>query len=304
MKKALNNLTIIIPAYNEEEGLAAVLTALVETGKTYGWKIILVDDASTDHTREIASKFEPSIKLIRHRQNSGYGAAIKSGIREADTEWVATCDADGQHRIEDLLLLAQRADDFDAAIGERSKNSHIDLIRLPGKFILRHVARIITGRKIKDFNCGLRVIRKEAMNKIMGLTCDRFSFSTSSLIALIHLNYSVAFVEVKAEKRSGKSTVRQFNDGYETALLMLRLITLFNPLRVFLPISLALIFLGVVYQVSMFFIEGVSIQKSALLLILSGLLGFFFALLQDQVSSLRREISGFSSQTKPPSQNA
>jgi hypothetical protein len=164
---------------------------------------------------------------------------------------------------------------------------------MPGKILLRYIFSLITGHKVKDINCGLRILKRKVMFKIFGLTCDGFSFSTSTTIALLNLGYAVKFIEINAKKRVGKSTVRQFSDGIQTVLLMLRLVTLFNPLRVFLPIAGVLLGLGITYQIVAFFINGITIQKSALLLIICGLMLFLFALQQDQISTLRREIASF-----------
>lgn len=289
----INSLTIIVPAFNEEEGLVATLPVLIKKAKEFGWKIIVVNDASTDNTAKIVERFEPEVKLINHRQNRGYGAAIKSGIRIATTEWIATFDGDGEHKVEDLISLALSVADFDAVIGMRTENPHYSLLRRPGKFILKHICNIIIGKKIYDINCGLRIIKRNALLRIFGLTSDRFSFSTSSTIALINMGYYVKFHKISAGKRIGKSTVRQFKDGFETILLTLRLVTLFDPIRIFMPLALFLISTGVIYQIYEFFSRGLTIEKSAILLIISGLICFFFALQQDQLSSLRREIANF-----------
>jgi glycosyltransferase involved in cell wall biosynthesis len=287
--------TLIIPAFNEEKGLSKLLPEVVARCKPFGWRVIVVDDASRDGTAELVKKFAPEVELMRHRVNLGYGASVKTGVRAAKTEWIATIDSDGQHRVEDLMRLAENTGDYDAVIGERTQRSHVDLVRRPGKFLLRHIANIIVGRRLKDINCGLRIIRRKAMLKVYGLTCDRFSFSTTTLVALLHMRYYVNFVPVTAEKRMGRSMV---NDGADTVMLILRLVTLFDPMRIFLPIAFFLIAIGVVYQLFEFTIYGLHIQKSTMLVVLSGILCFLFALQQDQISSLRRELASFEAAAK------
>lgn len=223
MEKLLNSVTVIIPAFNEQEGLSAILPPLIKKCKELGWNILVVNDASTDNTADIAKGFEPDIRLINHKENLGYGAAVKTGIQAANSEWIATFDADGQHRIEDLMRLAADAEGYDAIIGSRGENSHDNLLRKIGKFFFSHICNMIIGKKIGDINCGLRIIRRKTILKVLSFTCNRFSFSTSSLIALMNMNYRIKFIKIFVTKRIGKSTVRQFRDGFETILLTMRL---------------------------------------------------------------------------------
>ncbi|MFA5039012.1 MAG: glycosyltransferase family 2 protein [Candidatus Omnitrophota bacterium] len=293
MKSDPRTLTVIIPAYNEEKGLAVLLPQLMQKRAQTGWEIIVVNDGSTDGTQKVVKTLAPQALLINHKVNSGYGASIKSGILAARTTWIATVDADGQHRIQDLEKMLDHCDGYDAVIGMRPNSRNSGLLRMPGKFILKAMFRLITGRRIKDINCGLRVIKRKVMCKIFGLACDRFSFSTSTMIALLNFGYAVKFVEIEVQKRLGRSSVRVLSDGMEAILLMLRMVTLFNPFRVFLPVAGFLLLLGLAYQTTAFFIYGFTIQKSALLLIMSGLMLFLFSLQQDQISSLRREVASF-----------
>ncbi|MFH1397333.1 MAG: glycosyltransferase family 2 protein [Candidatus Omnitrophota bacterium] len=303
MDKTINSLTVIIPAYNEEKGIGKVLTQLVAKASECGWNIIVVNDASSDNTAEVVAKFTPSVRLINHRQNLGYGASIKTGIRNSSAEWIATFDADGQHRLEDLEKLTRVTRNFDAVIGIRDSSSKVVMTRFLGKFLLKHVSNLIIGCKLRDINCGLRLIKRKTIVDILGFTCDRFSFSTTSTIALISMGYYINFVEVTVDKRVGKSTVKQHNDGLETIMLVLRLMILFNPMRIFLLIAFLLIGTGVIYQLFELFVQGFSMGKLALLLITSGLVCFFFALQQDQISYLRSKIASFKTDFKEDSIN-
>lgn len=303
MKENQNSISIIIPAYNEEEGLAILLPKLIEKQKRYQWEIVVVNDGSRDKTEEVVKKFTPNVLLINHKVNSGYGASIKSGIRLARSHWIATFDADGQHQVSDLEKLIAHSEGFDAVIGIRKNADRSNLQRVPGKLLLRYIFTLITGYKIKDINCGLRVIKRKVMFEIFGLTCDRFSFSTSTTVALLNLGYAVNFIEINVNKRIGKSTVRQLGDGLQTILLIIRLVMLFNPLRVFLPVAGFLLILGFVYQVVSFLNYGFAISKLALFLVICGIMLFLFALQQDQVSALRREVASFALEFTDTSDN-
>jgi glycosyltransferase involved in cell wall biosynthesis len=253
--------------------------------------VIVVNDASTDETREVVKEFGTEVKLVNHAYNLGYGKSIKRGMGLAETEWVATFDADGQHRVEDLEKLAALAEDNDAVVGRRERSSSVRLSRVPGKWVLGKVVNLLVGQNIPDINCGLRLFRRKVILSILNLTSDRFSFSTSSLVALLKAGYQVLFVPVIIDPRIGKSTVRQIRDGFQTIMLILRLVTLFDPFRIMLPFGAALVLVGIIYQVTSIIYFGWDINKLTLLLGISGLVIFMMALIADQISALRRELT-------------
>lgn len=286
-------LTVIIPAFNEENGLLKSLPGLIEICRPRGWQIIVVDDGSNDRTSEVAESFQAGVMVIRHSINLGYGAAIKTGVLATTTDFIATFDADGQHRATDLISLIEVAKKCHAAIGARTADSIQPISRAPGRLILRFTANLIAGLNIPDINCGLRVIHRNSLLRVMGLTSDKFSFSTSTLLALLKTGHDVRFVPVTIDPRVGKSSVRQVQDGLGTLLLVTRLLVLFEPIRIFVPTSIILIFLAFIKQCIEMIIYGVNISTSTLLLLISGVVIFFFSLLADQIASLRREIASF-----------
>jgi glycosyltransferase involved in cell wall biosynthesis len=249
-------LTVIIPAFNEAKGLHLVLDSIIPPCRERNWPIIVVNDGSSDDTTDILRQYEEDVKIITNSTNLGYGASIKRGIKVADTEWVATFDADGQHRVEDLIKLSEKVEHQDAVFGKRESNSHYSVSRLPGKWVLGKIADILVGQKIPDINCGLRVYNRNAMKNIMLLASDGFSFSTSSLIAFMKLGYKIRFVPITTRQRIGNSTVNQFKDGFNVILLILRLITLFDPLRIMLPFAFFFFCVGIVYQLFSFITYG------------------------------------------------
>lgn len=282
------NLTVIIPAYNDAAGLARFLPELLDAARKNDWGIIVVDDCSTDSTQELLGTFGTGLKVLRNVENKGYGYSLKRGIMAAQTEWVATMDADGQHRIGDLeKMCASLNGEVDAIIGIRGSDSHQPLIRRPGKWILRHVANMLAGSKIPDINCGLRIFRRSVMLCVLSITSDKFSFSTSSLIALLQLGCNVVYFPVTIDRRIGKSTVRQFRDGIYTLVLMIRLTFLFRPLRILLPLGLLLLATAIGLLFIHLFIEKMT--YSIIMVWLTGLLLFLFSLLADQVSGIRRD---------------
>lgn len=285
------SLSIIIPSYNDADGLQTFLPELIEVCSLRNWKIIIVNDCSRDNTDCILDTFAENVSVINNEQNIGYGASIKRGILLSETEWVATMDADGQHRIDDLKRMASLADsNCDAILGNRRRSSHKQLSRRPGKWILQCAANFITGQNIPDINCGLRILRRDLMLRLLSITSDRFSFSTSTTICLLQLDCRVIFTPVKVKERIGNSNVRQISDGFYTLLLMNRLIFLFKPLRIILPAGLICIVLSCINQTLTFFTKGFDISDATVFLGLSGIVICFMALLGDQVSGLRRDI--------------
>lgn len=287
----MKKLTIIIPSYNDGAGLDQSLPPLIKKCKENDWILCIINDCSTDDTVHVLTKYENDVTVIHNDVNMGYGASIKRGILAADTEWVATMDADGQHRIEDLENMASQADHtVDALIGERGKDSHVPFVRMPGKWVLARAANFITGRHIPDINCGLRILRRDIMLRLFSITSDKFSFSTSTLICLLQLDCKVKFVPVTVLERIGKSAVKQVRDGLYTLMLILRLVILFKPLRVFLPISFALLGVTFINQFYAFIAYGLNITTATVVGGLGGLVIFCVALLADQLCGLRRDM--------------
>jgi glycosyltransferase involved in cell wall biosynthesis len=286
-----NSLTIIIPAFNESSGLKAVLPPLIELCSINEWKIIVINDCSSDNTGEVLQSYFKELSVITNTRNLGYGASIKRGIVSAETTWIATMDADGQHSLEDLKRLAEFMDyGIDAIIGNRCKNSHGPLNRKPGKWILQKGANFITGQKIHDINCGLRIIRRNIMLRLLTITSDRFSFSTSTLICLLQLGCKVRFEPVVVKERIGKSSVNQIRDGFYTLLLIVRMVFLFKPLRIVLPVGLGSFVLAAFNQMLTFVYSGFNVSDATVFLGLSGIIISLMALLADHISGLRRDL--------------
>lgn len=285
----MKSLTVIIPAYNEEEAISGTIENLKPFIEKYRWNILVVNDGSTDRTKEVLSGLG-FIKVIDHKLNRGYGASLKTGIQNSETEIISFLDADGQHDPKDLEKMWLAYNDQDMIVGERVKGSHISLIRAPGKFILSKTANFLTGRKIPDLNSGLRIVKKDTLVKYLHLFPEGFSFSTTSTIALLSDKKTVDYFPIQTRKRLGKSSVSQIRDGFNTLLLILRLIVLFNPLKVFIPSSFFLVIIGMIYEIIWGYILSPHIRllPGALMTILTGIIIFFFALIMDQISQIRR----------------
>lgn len=281
--------SIVIPAYNEPAlpGVVADVQAELERlGRPY--EIIVIDDGSAEPTVD-GIPDDPHIRVIRRKINRGYGASLKEGIRSARGDIVLTMDSDGQHRPEHLqTFLAAMDDGRDAALGHRQKLLHSLLWRMPGKWMLRGLAQYLIRQRIPDPNCGFRAFRTEFIRAHCHLCPDGFSFSTTSTLILLSQRMDVAWIPVDVGGREGKSTVR-IGDGFLAMLGVLRIIMLFNPLRVLLPPSIVLSLAGTASLVRD--ITRVDITQGTVLLLLGGMLLFSLGLLADQVAAIRRGMS-------------
>ena len=279
--------TIVIPAYNEERSIGSIINEIWAICPDRIDSIIVVDDGSTDKTAEIASA--AGAIIIKHRINMGYGASLKTGIKYAKSQFIIILDADGQHDPADLPKFLQLADENDLVIGVRSGLFHSPLWRTPGKWFINWLANYLSKTKIPDLTCGFRLIKKEVIIKYLHLCPNGFSFSTTSTLVLINRGYNVTFIPINARKRHKESqssvTVKT---GFDTILLVLRLIMLFNPLRIFLPVSFLCLIGGIVLGLD-YYIHGSGVVGTALILIMTGILLFFFGLLADQITELRKE---------------
>jgi glycosyltransferase involved in cell wall biosynthesis len=278
--------SIVIPIYNEGKALSATLEKLLAIANGLDWEIIAVNDGSTDNSHEILARFD-KLTIIDHPFNKGYGAALKSGIRRAAAEIVVTFDADGQHNPADIPSLLQAIRQSDMVAGQRTKNSANDWIRRPGKFILGKVANVLAETKIPDLNCGLRAFKKDIILGMLDILPDGFSFSTTSTIAFFKLGLTVTYIPITTSQRVGKSSVKQVKHGPQILLLILRLITLFSPLRIFLNVASAFFVIGIAYQIEEIVRRGLHIVNGAVLMIIAAILIFLFGLIADQISGLR-----------------
>jgi glycosyltransferase involved in cell wall biosynthesis len=285
----MGEMTVIIPVYNEEGAIRQTLDELLPLIEKQDWQLIVVNDGSNDSTGEILGNYVDRLRVIRHPYNRGYGASLKTGIRAAETDLLAIYDSDGQHRPEDLLLLYNEALEVDMVVGERAAGSRVDLYRVPGKWFLTRAANFIVGRKIADLNSGLRVFQRKFIKKILHLMPEGFSFTSTSTVAAMKMGFLVKFVPIQTRKRIGTSTVRQVRHGLMVLMLILRLVVLFSPLRIFIPVSIALAGLGVAYAAYVIATVRLTLANGALLCLLAALMIFFFGLVVDQISVMRRE---------------
>ena len=289
----LNDLTIVIPAYNEEESLKDFFPEVMKHCKNRGYKLIIVNDGSLDNTFGLLKRFQEEslfdFKIIHHKVNKGYGGALKSGIEACDTEYVITVDADGQHYLDDVDRLYEKMKkaDADLIVGSRKGQSSSSIFRGIGKHLIRFVAKILMKLSIYDINSGMKVYNTRLVKQYLKLTPDTMSFSDIITLTFVSNKHLVIEEPIRIKKRlKGKSTIG-VRTAFETIMEIINIIILFNPARIFLPISVFFFVFGVGWGANFFF-QGKGISIGASTLILIGLIIFLLGLIAEQLSAVRK----------------
>jgi glycosyltransferase involved in cell wall biosynthesis len=276
--------SIVIPAFNEAGAIANVVAAL---GEAAAWReIVVVDDGSTDGTAGRAGAAGATV--LSHPYNKGNGAAVKTGIRHATGEYVMIIDGDGQHRPEDAVRLASFLGDYDLVIGARPPSTQATSARRVGNGFLNWLAGYLCGRDIPDLTSGFRAARRDYLREFLHLLPNGFSTPTTTTLAFVKAGYNVRFEPAEARQRVGNSKIKLARDGVRFMLIILRIVTLFSPLRVFLPVSLAAFVVGAAYAGWTIATQS-HVTNSSVLLILFSVVVFLVGLVSEQIAALRYE---------------
>ena len=274
--------SIVIPAKDEAPSIGEVVGRLKAAAD---WReVIVVDDGSADATADRAR--EAGACVIRHPYNKGNGAAVKTGTRHASGDFVLIVDGDGQHHADDARRLVARLGEFDLVVGARRAATQATLTRRAGNAVLNRLASYLTGRPIPDLTSGFRGIRRDVLREFLHLLPNGFSTPTTTTLACIKAGYNVTFEPIDAGTRVGDSKMRVARDGASFLMILLKLVTLFSPLRIFAPISGLALTAGALYGVSNFFAAG-RIPNGAVVLLLFAVIVFLVGLVSEQITALR-----------------
>ena len=286
MSSTGRDLSIVIPSFDEERGVRATLVNL--RAALPDAEVIVVDDGSTDGTAAAAMAV-PGVRVVRHAYNAGYGASIKTGVGLATREYVAWFDADGEHRVDDLVAMVERIrrERLAAVLGHRQLRQS-PVLRIAGKVVILALAHSLAVRQGSDLNCGLRVFRRDVILRYLPLLPDGFSASLTSTTIMIERNHPMAFHPITMGARVGTSKVR-IRDGFGTLMLRLRIVMLFAPLRIFLRLGVNVAAAGLVYGIAVSLIRGQGFPTAAVLGVVVGFLLCMLGLIADQISQLRME---------------
>lgn len=286
-------LTIIIPAYNEEKSILAYLPEVIAFCKQNKFELIIVNDGSKDKTLEVLKELsdtENFIKIIHHKVNKGYGGAIKSGIQNATTKYVVTIDADGQHLLEDVKNLYNEIIEKDAEmiVGSRKGQKTKSLYRKIGKSIIRGIAKWLVPLNIYDLNSGMKIYDTSLAKKYISLCPDSMAYSDIIVLTFISQKHLVLEIPINLKPRTlGKSTI-SYRTAFDTIIEIMNIVVLFNPMRIFLPISILSFLAGLIWGIPLA-LQGRGISSGAFLAIITGIIFFLLGLIAEQLSMLRKE---------------
>lgn len=285
-------LTVVIPLYNEAENLPAFANTAIEFCRARNWQIIFVNDGSLDATKQILDALtpEPHVRVLHHKVNRGYGGALKTGIRHVSTSFLITMDGDGQHQLEDVERLFQFAvqKDADMIVGKREGVHTSTVYRALGKYLIRSFTKILMPLPVTDLNSGFKLYRTEHAKRYITVCPDSMAFS--DVITLVFLNERNLVLEYPIRilpRTRGQSTINTFT-AFETVMQVLNITLMFNPLRVFLPISIFCILAGMGWGLPIVLL-GRGVSVGAMLAIVTGVIFFVLGLLASQLSAIRME---------------
>jgi glycosyltransferase involved in cell wall biosynthesis len=287
MKKNKNGLSIVVPAYNEKNSLAKLVYNLktVMDNTSYKYEIIIVDDGSTDGSKKVLEKLkQKELKVIYNINNKGYGCSLKIGIDAAENNLIIMMDADGTYLPEEIPRMLRYHEKYDMVSGARvGKNVKIPLLRKPAKFILKSFAVLLVGKNFPDLNCGMRLIKKDNVKKFFNILPQRFSFTTTHLLACLSNEDAVKFIPIRYKRRKGVSTIHPIKDFIRFFNIIIRIITYFKPFKMFSLFSLATLLMAMfIFFISLLIFDRIA-DISVIVLIMSSVQIFLFGLLADLI---------------------
>lgn len=265
--------SLVLPIYNEQEIVEKALEEILKINSNNNdlFEVIVVNDGSNDLTPSILKKFSlvKNIKIISHDRNYGYGRSLKTGIKNANSENIFITDIDGTYPINKIVYFYYKfvEKNCDMLVGARDAGSvNISLIRKPPKYLINKLANYLVDYKIPDLNSGFRIFKKQLFKKYEYILPDGFSFTSTITLAFISDYKLVSYEEINYEKRVGKSKIHPIKDTINFVILILKVIIYFNPLRVFIPLSIITFLLGLILFLLRIIIGGQFLVSSIILI--------------------------------------
>lgn len=280
-------ISVVIPAFNEAASIGRVIQRVKEVLRS-GDEIIVVDDGGTDGTAEAAES--AGARVLAHAYNVGNGAALKTGIRAAKGVWIVLMDGDGQHDPADIVRLVEPLKRYHMVVGARTAESDSALHRDVANHLFNTFATYLAKKQIDDLTSGFRALRAPLVKQFAYLLPNTFSSPSTLTLGLIRAGYQVLYVPIVAARRTGKSKIRPLKDGIRFFLIMLKVSTLFSPLRVFLPVSALFFGLGLSYYLFTY-LTSHRFTNMSMLLMTSGVLTFLLGLVSEQIAQMRLDRS-------------
>jgi glycosyltransferase involved in cell wall biosynthesis len=293
-------LSVVLPVFEEEGTIQELIDELFNTlaEADISFEIIAVDDGSSDGTmnvlKQLKEKYHENLVVAQHLRNRGNGATLRTGINIASGEVVVTMDADGQHSPVDILRLIDHIPPYDLVIGARTESYTGSWYRNAANRFYNWFASWLTRREIKDLTSGFRAMRRNAVTHFLPLFPDGFSAPTTTTMAFIKAGYNVDFQSIHVDQRAaGDSKIRLWSDGSRFIIIILRMIMLYDPMRIFMPTGITLGFLGLLAWVAgLWNAQRLVLPNSTILFFSSALLTWLLGLVSDQISNSRIQYHG------------
>ncbi len=284
-------LSIIIPAYNEENVIGQLVAKtkqqLQDIYQNGQYEIMVIDDGSKDKTAELAKK--SGAKVLTHPYNIGNGAAIKKGMRNAKGKLFLLMDGDGQHNPKYIPPLIKLSRQYDMTIGSRMGWKEISWHRKIANIIFNKFSSWLMNSKIIDLTSGFRIINASIARRFIFLLPNKFSYPTTLTMALSRAGYTISYFPIKLKPRRSKSKISLLADGMRFLTIITKIAAFFNPLRVFVPISLFCLVSGISHGIYKIIIRGEKYTEFTIFLITVALLIFLMGLIAEQITQLRFE---------------
>lgn len=282
----MSEISIIIPAYDEESVIGGVVEKVraVMDGHGKAYEVIVVDDGS--HDQGAARAREAGARVIVHPYNIGNGAAVKTGIRQAKGKILIMMDGDGQHDPEDIPRLLEKMDAFDMAVGARTKESKASWHRNIANKAYNLFATYVCKRRVEDLTSGFRAVKAGIARQFVSMLPNTFSYPTTLTLAVVRSGFSLTYVPVKTQRRTGKSKIKLFRDGSRFFLIIVKLATLYSPMRIFLPVSALMFFTGIGWGLYKIVFMGGRYGPTSAMLMTMAVVVFMVGLVSEQITQL------------------
>lgn len=285
------DISVIIPAYREEKVIAQVVerTGQVLDTARKSYELLVIDDGSDDETAAQAQR--AGARVISHPYNIGNGAAVKTGIRKAKGKILVMMDGDGQHDPADIPRLLEKMQTHDMAVGARNSESRTTLHRSLANRIYNRLATYICKRKIEDLTSGFRAIKASIARQFVAMLPNTFSYPTTITLAVVRAGFSLAYVPIQTDIRVGKSKIKLLKDGSRFLLIIVKIATMFSPMRIFLPVSGIMFLAGLGWGLFKIFFLHAPYGPTSAMLITMAVMVFLVGLVSEQVAQLLYERS-------------
>jgi polyisoprenyl-phosphate glycosyltransferase len=279
------DVSVVLPVYNERghlrEEIDRIRRAL--TASPYSFEIIVVDDGSDDGSETELPAVE-GIRLIRHNRNRGAGSARRAGTRAAKGRIVVWTDVDMSYPNDEIPMLVKELDGHDQVVGaRRTEEGTQRFFRVPAKWFIRRLASYLTDTEIPDLNSGLRAFRRDVGMQYVHHLPAGFSCVTTLTMSFLANGYSIKYVPIDYRPRAGTSKFHWWRDTKRYLLQVVRMSLSYNPLKVFLPIGLVLLAVGLAKLVYDWIDKDFRLAANTLLILFASLQAITVGLLADLV---------------------